>query len=108
MDRPRHHTGCAIRNAARAQGGLRRRHHFGMPFGMLCNTEMAAHRDVTLAEWVFEWNLLNIFVAIFIPVPLPFPPRGAVVASFGLSGAVVCMVQAPEDESVRYRNQTKT
>jgi hypothetical protein len=44
---------------------------------------------------------------MFIPVPVPFPPRGAVVAGFGLLGAVVCMVQAPEDESVRHCNQPK-
>lgn len=29
-----------------------------------------------------ERNLFNNFVAIFIPVPLPFPPFGAVVAGF--------------------------
>jgi hypothetical protein len=78
-----------------------------MPFRVLCNTELAAHLGVTLSKWPVERNLLNIFVAIFIPVPVQFPPRGAVVASFGLLGAVVCMVQAPEDESVRHCNQAK-
>jgi hypothetical protein len=50
-----------------------------------------------LALWGTVRNLLNIFVAISVPVPVPLSLFGPVVAGFGFVETLVGLVQAPED-----------
>jgi hypothetical protein len=57
---------------------------------------------------VSERNILDIFVAIFVPVPLPFPPLCPVVASF--RSLVVSAIQTESHErkeQSRYTNDYK-
>jgi hypothetical protein len=79
-----------------------------MPFGMLCSTELADHRLVTLAEWGTGRNLLGIFVALFAPVPMPFPLLSTVVAGFRSLTVSVSRIKIHKNESQHASAEDKT
>jgi hypothetical protein len=65
----------------------------------LCNKELAAHQgcEVTLIEWAVGRSLLNIFVAILIPLPAAAAQHRR--SRFGAVSISVILMQIPELES---------